>query len=79
MIAIACTNRDYIMRKLLKPTLILSFLFIGCYSLSAQPGGGGGPGLEDPGPAPVPITGIEYLIAAGAAFGAKKIYDKKKK
>ncbi|GAA5022739.1 hypothetical protein GCM10011506_00340 [Marivirga lumbricoides] len=41
--------------------------------LSAQPGPPGG----DP-DNPVPITGIEYLIAAGAAFGAKKIYDKRK-
>lgn len=46
----------------------------GVHKIDAQPG--------DPGPDPdnpVPITGIEYLIAAGAAFGAKKLYDKKKK
>lgn len=42
--------------------------------LIAQPGPPGG----DPDENPVPITGIEYLIAAGAAFGAKKIYDKRK-
>lgn len=68
------------MRKIIKSTLIFSFLFLGYFTLNAQPGGGGsGPGLNDPGSNPVPITGIEYLIAAGAAFGAKKIYDKKKK
>jgi len=49
---------------------------MGYFSLNAQPGGPGGGGDPDN---PVPITGIEYLIAAGAAFGAKKIYDKKKK
>lgn len=40
---------------------------------SAQPGP-----PDPPDDNQVPITGIEYLIAAGAAFGAKKIYDKKK-
>lgn len=38
---------------------------------SAQPTGGG-PGGEPP---PVPITGIELLLAAGAAYGAKKAYN----
>ena len=51
------------------------FLFIGVRSLYAQPGPPTDPEADNP----VPITGIEYLIAAGAAFGAKKIYDKKKK
>lgn len=32
----------------------------------------------DPDGNPVPITGIEYLLAAGAAFGAKKLFDKRK-
>jgi hypothetical protein len=40
---------------------------------SAQPGP-----PDPPDDNQVPITGIEYLIAAGAAFGAKKIYDKRK-
>lgn len=64
------------MKKIIKSTLIFSLLFFGLYSLNAQPGGGP---PDEPGPQPVPFTGIEYLIAAGAAFGAKKIYDKKKK
>jgi hypothetical protein len=62
------------MKILIKSILISSFFIIGLSTLSAQPG--------PPPPAdqdnPVPITGIEYLIAAGAAFGAKKLYDKKK-
>lgn len=37
----------------------------------------GGPG-GNPGP-PVPLGGIELLIAAGAAFGAKRWFDKNKK
>lgn len=64
------------MKKIIKSTLILSLLLIGISTMSAQPGDPGGGTDPDN---PVPITGIEYLIAAGAAFGAKKIYDKKKK
>ncbi|MFQ3214656.1 MAG: hypothetical protein ACI9C9_002196 [Marivirga sp.] len=59
--------------KRLIVTLII-YIFTG-YQIFSQPGGGP-PG--DPGDNPVPITGIEYLLAAGAAFGAKKIYEKKK-
>ncbi len=69
-------NRDYKMKKIIKPILIFSFLFMGYFTVNAQPGNPGGGTDPDN---PVPITGIEYLIAAGAAFGAKKIYDKKKK
>ena len=56
--------------------VFLSALFVLGFSLllKAQPGGP----PNDPGDNPVPITGIEYLIAAGAAFGAKKVYDKRK-
>lgn len=64
------------MKRIIKSTLIFIFLIIGYFTLNAQPGDPGGGGDPDN---PVPITGIEYLIAAGAAFGAKKIYDKKKK
>ena len=42
----------------------------------AQPGGGGPGGGGDP---DVPLGGIELLIAAGAAFGAKRWFDKSKK
>lgn len=51
----------------------ISFLSFG--ALKAQPNPGGGDDPENP----VPITGIEYLLAAGAALGIKKFYDKKKK
>jgi len=37
----------------------------------SQPGGGD--------PPPAPITGIEWLLLAGGAFGAKKIYNNFKK
>ncbi|WP_375578175.1 hypothetical protein ABWH96_14175 [Marivirga tractuosa] len=57
--------------KLLTLTILLA-MWVGV--LRAQPGP-----PPPPPDNPVPITGIEYLIAAGAAFGAKKIYDKKKK
>lgn len=60
--------------KRLTVTLIINILTT--YQLFSQPGPGGPP--KDPGDNRVPITGIEYLIAAGAAFGAKKLYDKKK-
>jgi hypothetical protein len=43
-------------------------------SLLAQPGGGGPP------PISVPVDGgITLLLAAGAAYGAKKLYDYHKK
>ena len=54
------------MKKFL-PTLILSLLVIAAF---AQPGNPTNP---------VPLDGgISLLIAAGAAFGAKKIYDARK-
>ena len=54
----------------------LFFLMLICCSsaVMAQPGDPGG----DPDD-PIPITGIEILIAAGGLFGAKKIYDHSKK
>ena len=30
-------------------------------------------------PPPVPLTGVEYLIAAGAAFGVKKYLEARKR
>lgn len=39
-----------------------------------QPGGGGDPGHGQP----VPISGIELLIAAGVGLGAKKLLKKYK-
>lgn len=58
----------------IKYTLIL--MTLSCVSL-AQPGPPGDPS-EDP-DNPVPITGIEILLASGAALGLKRMYDAKKK
>ncbi|WMN11392.1 hypothetical protein QYS49_38225 [Marivirga salinae] len=63
------------MKKTIKSTLVLCLLFIGSFSVSAQPGDPPNPDGESN---PVPISGIGYLVAAGALFGVKKIYDKKK-
>lgn len=59
------------MNKLVK--YIFFLLIFCCTSLAmAQPGEPGDPDE------PVPITGIEILLAAGGFLGAKKIYDSKK-
>lgn len=60
------TTREYLFA--LVTILVLTFFPLLSF---AQPGGGG-PGGEPP---PVPITGIELLLAAGAGYGAKKAYD----
>ncbi|MBL6444767.1 hypothetical protein JMN32_00495 [Fulvivirga sp. 29W222] len=54
--------------------LSLALLFISVATI-AQPGGGGDPGSG----APVPLGGLEYLIAAGAALGIKKIWSARKR
>jgi hypothetical protein len=41
----------------------------------AQPGGGGDPG----GGQPVPISGFEILIGAGAILGARRLVSSRKK
>ena len=52
--------------------VFLAFIFFLSAKAIAQPG--------DPGTDPdVPIGGLEILLAAGAAFGAKKIYDSSRK
>jgi hypothetical protein len=51
-----------------KICLVLLFLIISTFAYS-QPGGGGNPGRGKP----VPITGIEYLLAAGGLLGAWKL------
>jgi hypothetical protein len=56
-------------------TLALLMIFA---SLQAQPGGGdpcpGGPPCNPD----VPITGIEWLLVAGAAFGIRRLTAKKR-
>lgn len=46
----------------------ISFVLLS-FALFAQPGGGGDPGHGQP----VPIPGIEILIAVGAIFGIRKM------
>ena len=53
---------------------LLRFFLVGAFvfslnTLSAQP--------PDPGD-PVPITGIEILVGAGAFFGVKRLLDSRK-
>ena len=60
------------MKNFAKFALCLTFatvLFAGI--AKAEPG-------DDPGPVPVD-GGVSILLAAGAAYGAKKIYDMRKK
>ena len=67
------------MRLLARLIVVLILLFTSTL-VSAQPGPPcgtppcGGPG-GNPGP-PVPLSGIELIIAAGAAYGARKIYQR---
>lgn len=64
---------------LLKKIILISVLFVALVATAAlaQPGrnpnGGGRPGTT-----PVPITGIEVLIALGGFLGIKKILDTRK-
>lgn len=62
-------------------SLILLFLFIGfSYVLHAAPPPppGGSPACWPPPCIPID-GGLSFLVAAGAAYGAKKIYDLRKK
>jgi len=59
-----------------KTTLIVIFSgFCAIHYLSAQPGGNPGGGGK-PG---VPITGIEWILGAGALLGARKLYTDRKR
>jgi hypothetical protein len=58
-----------------KPVLIISFSLLMAICAYAQPGGGGDPG----GGQPVPISGIELLLGAGAALGVKRLVDLRKR
>lgn len=65
----------------LRLTVTLIFLFSGSFVVFSAPG----PPVSTTGPSCwpppcVPIDGgISFLIAAGAAYGAKKIYDHRRK
>jgi len=62
----------------LLPRLLITTIFylIPCILLLAQPTGGGPNDGGDPGD--VPITGIEWLIAGGAALGIRQFIKSKK-
>jgi hypothetical protein len=53
----------------LKNILIILFIIVLPVIVEAQPGGGGSPGDNN-----VPITGIEWILGAGAFLGARKMY-----
>lgn len=54
---------------------ILLFLLAGSYYAMSQPGSNPGGGVK-PG---VPITGIEWVLGAGALLGARKMYNRHKR
>jgi hypothetical protein len=51
-----------------KNLIVFAFIFMSIASV-AQPGGGGDPG----GGEPVPFSGVEFLLVAGAALGIKRL------
>jgi hypothetical protein len=51
-----------------RKTLVL-ILLVFALSSNAQPGGGGDPGEGEP----VPISGIEILLASGALLGLRTV------
>lgn len=57
------------MMKHHKALLLLASLLALALPVLAQP--------DNPDP-PTPLPGIAWLLAAGAAFGAKKVYEKKR-
>jgi hypothetical protein len=68
--------------KKVKGLIFLSFVFVFSHFASAAPppppGGSAGPPCWPPPCIPVD-GGVSFLIVAGAAYGAKKIYDSRKK
>jgi len=53
----------------MKSVILVSLFLVSSLCLRAQP--------DNPNN-PTPLPGIALLVAAGAAFGAKRIYDTKK-
>jgi hypothetical protein len=60
--------------KFVRYHLIGLLLILMSISVSAQPG----PPEGDPDQQPVPLTGIEWLLAGGAALGGYKALKKKR-
>lgn len=56
----------------MKKVIISSIIVLSAVALKAQPAKG------NPGTTPTPFGFVELLVAAGAAYGGKKAYDKKK-
>lgn len=55
--------------------VLLSFFMVMTFAVAAQPGGGGDPG----GGEPVPFSGLEILLTAGAALGVKSLHTMRKR
>ncbi len=66
--------------KILKTTLVLSLILLSSQALlsAPPPPPSGSPGCWPPPCVPID-GGITFLIAAGAAYGTKKLVDAKKK
>jgi hypothetical protein len=62
------------MKKIFFLSCVVFVICLSALPMMAQPG----PPPPDP-EQPVPLTGIEILLGAGAAFGVKKIIDSRKK
>lgn len=54
-----------------KGLLITVVLSLSCFILNAQP-------LPPPPPNPVPISGVEFLVGAGALLGIRKLVQNRK-
>ncbi len=52
----------------------LVILLVACLSVNGQV-----PPQDPPDPQDIPVTGFEWLLLGGAAVGAKKIYDARRK
>ena len=74
------------MKRKLSQFLFAVIFILSGLAATAQPGGPpcasppcGGPGTNPGPPGAVPLSGIELIIAAGAVFGANRVYRKNRK
>jgi len=65
------------LKALIKFFIFSALLFINV-NLWAQPGGHGKPCPKPPCPPSIPISGIEILLAGGAALGIRKLIQNKR-
>lgn len=65
-------------RRLIIFLLCTVFLFVWHTDVFGQPPGGNGP-PGDPTDPDVPITGLEYLIGGGIAYGIRSVLKLRKK